>query len=602
MDMNGFKRDLKGIFVQKWLKSEVLVVFFAAPVLAIIALLYYELANDKPIRFILEVILTLVVVVAFQVTIAWIDYRRISRYLVPDNRQKIGAAMVHMSKSPFVDTWTMFIRWFVIAQLIVTVPGYLRYHNLNETISLMILMLFTGIISSAMTFMISSTAMMKAYNHLIFASYVEEKQQISGMKLSSKIRWTAIIIAAYSVSMFSSLIYFAISQGVTVDHFILGFIIIGVFSLLMSIILTQLLATGVNTVVVTVGMVADEVAKGDYTVRKDYYSKDELGDILFGLAKVVMASEEMIGEVKQSSIVLAGVAKQLAENSDETSKSAIEIADTISDIANGAASQAEDTSNGVMKIEVFNKLLVQNNDHIEHLNTIVEEVDKLKDDGLDVLIGLKETTEVSNQANEAISKILGRTETDVAKIQSASDMIRSISEQTNLLALNASIEAARAGEAGKGFAVVADEIRKLAEQSNSFTSEIEHIIEDLTEGTNQAIKALEQVGAASREQNQSVSMTDEKFQGITIAIKKLESALNEILESERLMNNQSSDITGIFENLSAISEENSASTEEIAATVEEQTASVEEVANASRNLNDMAENILRFIERFKVDD
>ena len=602
MDMNGFKRDLKGIFIQKWLKSEVLVVFFAAPVLAIIALLYYELANDKPIRFILEVILTLVVVVAFQVTIAWIDYRRISRYLVPDNRQKMGAAMVRMSKSPFVDTWTMFIRWFVIAQLIVTVPGYLRYHNVNETISLMILMLFTGIISSAMTFMISSTAMMKAYNHLIFASYVEEKQQISGMKLSSKIRWTAIIIAAYSVSMFSSLIYFAISQGVTVDHFILGFIIIGVFSLLMSIILTQLLATGVNTVVVTVGMVADEVAKGDYTVRKDYYSKDELGDILFGLAKVVMASEEMIGEVKQSSIVLAGVAKQLAENSDETSKSAIEIADTISDIANGAASQAEDTSNGVMKIEVFNKLLVQNNDHIEHLNTIVEEVDKLKDDGLDVLIGLKETTEVSNQANEAISKILGRTETDVAKIQSASDMIRSISEQTNLLALNASIEAARAGEAGKGFAVVADEIRKLAEQSNSFTSEIEHIIENLTEGTNQAIKALEQVGAASREQNQSVSMTDEKFQGITIAIKKLESALNEILESERLMNNQSSDITGIFENLSAISEENSASTEEIAATVEEQTASVEEVANASRNLNDMAESILRFIERFKVDD
>lgn len=341
---------------------------------------------------------------------------------------------------------------------------------------------------------------------------------------------------------------------------------------------------------------------GDFTIplpESFLDQKDEFGEIASAIDNVQDFIRNITSHISSTSQELTMASESLSHASGQSVFVSEEIAHTVQEIATGANDQAQDTERGAENISILGDLAETNQQYIQELNISTGQVNTLKDEGTEIIKELVEKTRINQVSVEQINTVILNTDESAEQIQLASVMIGNIAEQTNLLALNAAIEAARAGEAGKGFAVVADEIRKLAESSNDFTGQIANIIENLRSQTQLAVDNIKIVSEATESQVQSVELTYERFDGIALAIERMEGSIESVNSSSDEMRVKQGEIFEIMEHLSAISEENAAGTQETSASVEEQLSSMLEIENASGSLLKLAEEMQEIISKLK---
>ncbi|MEK3866934.1 methyl-accepting chemotaxis protein [Paenibacillus sp. FSL H7-0716] len=311
-------------------------------------------------------------------------------------------------------------------------------------------------------------------------------------------------------------------------------------------------------------------AGGDLSVRTEYVSKDEIGQLSASFNVMMERITELVSQTTETARDVLETAGELGEASRKTAISAKEIAAATEEIAGGAGSLALEAERGNELTDVIATQMQT----VIYANTEMDEaargVGEASAQGAKQLTDLLDQTSRTGEKTSALVERVNHLKETVFSVIKVLDVMKSITQQTNILSLNATIEAARAGEAGKGFMVVAGEVRQLADQSKQSIALVAGITDKIMAEMNETEAVLSEVAPLFKEQVSSVKSTSDIFLSVKGQMDEFITSLESVTTAISSLNHSQGVLSEAMGNVSAVAEQSSATSQEVASLSNEQ--------------------------------
>jgi methyl-accepting chemotaxis protein len=231
------------------------------------------------------------------------------------------------------------------------------------------------------------------------------------------------------------------------------------------------------------------------------------------------------------------------------------ISGTASALDGGAADLASSADQLARRTETQAAALEQTAAALDEITGTVSLSSVKADEASNLVAAAKQSAQGSAAiVREAISA-MDRIQQSSSQIGKIIGVIDEIAFQTNLLALNAGVEAARAGEAGKGFAVVAQEVRELAQRSAAAAKEIKQLVNASGQEVGAGVSLVNNMGGSLLTIEGQIKEIDSSIAMIVSAAREQSSALGEVNDSIRKMDQNTQQNAAMVEETNAACQE-----------------------------------------------
>lgn len=386
---------------------------------------------------------------------------------------------------------------------------------------------------------------------------------------------------------------------------LLGSIVAAVVAImLVCLIVSTKLASTISRNIRTSIKTVEKIAAGDLNVQvnnKLLKSKDEIGDLSRVTITLRDAMQRTTLEINQNVQKLLEASSLLGTAADNTNGTMNKVRTAVNRIVENSAEQAENSKSTSEHMRLMGENITETSAEVEALNSNAEFMHQSSEKAAETLANLQRINGEVERIIGEVQEQTNRTNDSVQQIYKATAFIASIAEETDLLSLNASIEAARAGENGKGFAVVAEQIKKLSEQSNQSSSEIEETAMMLSEDSQKAVEIMQKMQEIIMSQSESMQDTQKVVEEVVAQIANSMQSIQQIKETTEHLANVRNEVLQAVETLSNIAQDSVSGTKKTYEDTEEVVDTFKQVYMSAEQLREIADQLAGSVQYFHVE-